>query len=147
MSNIGEMARAFREAASHGDRARHAPPAPTRTYFEDPTVAETAAEETARLWQRIGSKVERGVWFYRAREQVLAEEIRDIGKAFGQPVARRVEKAVQQTSPAHLSPAANDAVRAGNHAAVEQYLRARSRSGRIGILNAICLALFGRHFA
>ena len=145
MSSIEELARAFTRAAASGSRAA-AIPAPSRTYREDPTVAETAAEETARLWARISRKVEAGVWFYRAREQVLAEEIRDIGTAYGAPVAKRVERAVQHMESARVSPAARCAVEAGNRTAVEAYLRARDPRRRIGLVNRISLALLGRHF-
>lgn len=145
MTGLADLALAMRQAASHGNRG-HKPPAPTRTYAEDPTVAATAADVSADLWARIGRKVEGGAWFYRAREEVLAEEIPDISKAYGRPVASRVEKAIQQMDPARISPAARDAVRAGNRAAVQGYLRGRSRRGRISLVNRVSLALFGRHF-
>lgn len=145
MSSLADLALAMRQAASHGNRG-HKPPAPTRTYAEDPTVAATAADVSTDLWARIGRKVEGGAWFYRAREEVLAEEIPDIGKAYGRPVASHVEKAIQQMDPTKISPAAREAVRAGNRAAVEGYLRGRCRRGRISLPNRVSLAVFGRYF-
>jgi len=68
-------------------------------YYEDPSIAHCCAVEYDRLWQRIATKVAGGMWFYRAREIVLAEEIPDISKAFGTLVAQRVSKAIQHTSP------------------------------------------------
>lgn len=142
MSAIGELWSGLGKAVQGKAGARA--PVPTSRYFEDPTVAQTAADETRRLWERIGRKVEGGVWFYRAREQVLAEEIPDIRKAYGQPVAARVEKAVQQTEPRDLPATATAAVRAGNQAAARSYLRARD--GRVSLINRLSLAWFGRHF-
>lgn len=143
MSGVGDFLAGLGEAARAG-KAAGSRSAPTRTYYEDPTVAQTAADEAWRIWQRISQRVEGGAWFYRAREQVLAEEIPDIAKAYGRPVALRVERAVQGMDPSALAPAARAAERAGNQAAVRSYLR--QRDGRIGIINRISLALIGRHF-
>lgn len=142
MSAIGELWSGLGKAVQGKAGARA--PVPTQRYFEDPTVAQTAADETNRLWQRIGQKVEGGVWFYQAREQVLAEEIPDIAKAYGRPVAARVERAVQRTEPRDLPRAATAAVRAGNRAAARSFLRARD--GRVSLINRISLTLIGRHF-
>lgn len=142
MSAIGELWSGLSKAVQ--SKAGAAQPSPTLRYFEDPTVAQTAADETHRLWRRIGQKVEGGVWFYRAREQVLAEEIPDIGKAYGRPVAARVERAVQRMEPRDLPRAATAAVRAGNQAAARSFLR--TRDGRVSLINRLSLAWFGRHF-
>lgn len=120
--------------------------APGSRYFEDPSVAETAADEIARLWQRISSRVAGGAWFYKAREDVLAEEIPDISKAYGRAVATRVERAIQCKAPAELSPVARASTAEGNRRAVGAYLRGRSGSKRISLVNRISLALCGRHF-
>src|SRR3712207_1604545 len=71
-------------------------------YYEDPTIAQVSALEYDRVWGRIGNKVATGMWFYRAREVVLAEEIPDIAKAYGRTVAQRVSKAIQHTSPERI---------------------------------------------
>jgi hypothetical protein len=142
LSAIGELWSGLGKAVQGKAGARA--PVPTLRYFEDPTVAQTAADEAHRLWLRIAQKVQGGVWFYQAREQVLAEEIPDIGKAYGRPVASRVEKAVQRMEPCDLPAAATAAVRAGNQAAARSFLRARD--GRVSLINRLSLAWFGRHF-
>lgn len=113
------------------------------TYYEDPTVAQASALEYERLWQRIGEKVRAGVWFYQAREAVLAEEIPDISKAYGKPVADRVQRAIQQTPEGRLPPDARAAVKAGNAAACRAHLVATR--GRVGWLNELSLRWFGVH--
>lgn len=72
------------------------------TIIEDPTIAQVAALEYERVCNRIGMKVSLGVWFYRAREIVLAEEIPDIAKAYGKVVASRVTYAIERTPPSNF---------------------------------------------
>lgn len=112
-------------------------------YLEDPTVAQTAALEYERVWARIAGKVERGAWFYQAREQVLAEELLDIRKAYGEVVAKRVGMAIQRTPPAQLPKDSRDSVKDANRRTIETHLLATR--GRIGVVNRLWLRLFGVH--
>lgn len=110
-------------------------------YYEDPSIARCCAVEYDRLWQRIAEKVAEGTWFYRAREIVLAEELPDIGKAFGKEVAKRVSKAIQHTSPEEIPPWAKKARKAKDIAMYETFLT--ERRGGVSWANRICLKLTG----
>jgi hypothetical protein len=126
------------------DGRRDRPSTPGPKYIEDPTVAQTAAVEYDRLWQRIGTKVQNGVWFFQAREQVLAEEIPDIAKAYGRPVATRVERAIQCTTQAKLPRLARQAQ--------DDWVRSACRAhvmrthGKVSWINRLSLRLLGVHF-
>jgi hypothetical protein len=115
-----------------------------RHYFEDPSVAFTCAAEYDRLWNRIAERTARGEWFYRAREVVLAEEMADIATAFGRPVADRVSRAIQHTSPDRLPRWARRAARDLRCRQTMEHLRATR--GRVGFLNAVSLFLTGAHW-
>ena len=119
-------------------------PQPGRAYIEDPTVAQAAAVEYDRLWQRISIKVRGGVWFFQAREQVLAEEIPDITKAFGRPVATRVERAIQCTKQDQLTRSARKAQGDRIRSTCETYVM--RKHGKVSWLNRFSLRLLGVHF-
>jgi hypothetical protein len=110
-------------------------------YYEDPSVARCCAVEYDRLWQRIAEKVAEGEYFYVAREKVLAEEVPDMGKAFGPEVPKRVSKAIQQTSPEHIPKWAKDRVKVRRIAMFEEFLT-RKRGG-VSWANRLCLRLTG----
>lgn len=110
-------------------------------YYEDPSIARCCAVEYDRLWQRIAEKVAAGMWFYRAREIVLAEETPDMGKAFGREVVTRVSRAIQHTSPENLPRSAKAAERAHLVRIHEECLT--QRLGGVSWANRLCLRLTG----
>lgn len=111
-------------------------------YYEDPSVSTVAVLEYDRLWARICHKTHYGVWFFRAREIVLAEEIPDIAKAYGKPVADRVQKAIQHTSPSLAPPPAFDKAKSAREGA-EALMLVR---GQISWINRVWLKWFGTVF-
>lgn len=113
-------------------------------YYEDPSIAQCAAVEYDRLWQAIVSRTAAGEWFYQAREIVLAEELPDIHKAFGDEVAKRVSKAIQHTDPNHMPKWARQAARARLAERLKQSVI--KRRGKVGWLDHISLKLLGLPF-
>jgi hypothetical protein len=110
-------------------------------YYEDPSIASCCAVQYDRLWQRIAEKVAEGMWFYRAREIVLAEEVPDMSKAFGRVVAQRVSKAIQHTDPEMMPDWVKKAVKARNIAEFETFLT--EKRGGVSWANRLSLKLTG----
>lgn len=113
-------------------------------YYEDPSISRCTAAQYDRLWQAIADKVAAGEWFYRAREVVLAEEIPDISKAFGDEVAKRVSKAIQHTDPDRIPKWAKQ--RAKAHLAESLKRGLIKRRGKVGWLDHLSLKLTGMPF-
>lgn len=109
--------------------------------YEDPTIQTTARVEAVRLWDSIELQVADGIPFHVARERVLAENIGDIGKAFGKDVASRVTSAIEGRAPHTVSKSA----KAGRRAIIEQMTldSCVARKGRLSWLDRISMKLFG----
>ena len=113
-------------------------------YFEDPSIARCCAVEYDRLWKAIAARVAKGEWFYRAREIVLAEELPDIHKAFGDEVAKRVSKAIQHTDPETIPKWAKQAAKDHLRRSCEAHLL--KTRGKISWINRLSLRLGGIPF-
>jgi len=116
----------------------------TNRYFEDPSIARCAAVEYDRLWKAIAARVAKGQSFYRAREIVLAEELPDISRAFGDEVAKRVSKAIQHTDPETIPKWAKQAAKDHLRRSCEAHLL--KTRGKISWINRLSLKFGGIPF-
>lgn len=109
--------------------------------IEDPSIELVAKQEAVRIWDRIEAQMRAGVPFFTARERILAEEIRDISKAFGSEVGKRVTRAVESRPPKTVSKQTRRAVRERDTILLTAATVARK--GRLSWMDKICLKLFG----
>lgn len=109
--------------------------------IEDPNIERVSRLEAARLWDRVEAKMAAGIPFFMAREQVLAEEIPDLSKAFGAEIGKRVTRAIQGREPHKLTKEGAAAVKKYTTGVIAA--ETIKRKGRLSLMDRICLKLFG----